>query len=176
MDPNDPERRFEAMYVLHYAAIEAYVRRRTDTPDDAADAIAETFLTAWRRLSALPDGDEARLWLYAVARRVLANQRRGEARRSALADRLRAELSVATPSDSQTGVVREALQKLSPGDRELLMLIGWEGLTPAEAAQVVGSSRTAVRVRLHRARRRLAQHLDPAHYEARVSLLTEGRS
>jgi DNA-directed RNA polymerase specialized sigma24 family protein len=49
--------------------------------------IAETFLTAWRRLDDVPAGDEARLWLYGVARRMLANQRRGARRRSSLADR-----------------------------------------------------------------------------------------
>jgi RNA polymerase sigma factor (sigma-70 family) len=180
VDPQDPERRFEALYGMHYTAVEAYVRRRTDTADDAADAIAETFLTAWRRLAATPEGDAARLWLYGVARRVLANQRRGAARRTALADRLRAELAVravpATAGDPQTSAVREALRKLSAADRELLTLIGWEGLTPAEAAVVLGSSRTAVRVRLHRARKRLAQHLDPAADGTRIPLLAEGRS
>ncbi|WP_433170573.1 RNA polymerase sigma factor [Actinoallomurus sp. CA-150999] len=93
MGPPDPEQRFEAVYMAHYAAMLSYVRRRTDSPDDAADAIAETFATAWRRVADIPDGDEARLWLYGVARRVLANHRRGESRRTALATRLRAELS-----------------------------------------------------------------------------------
>lgn len=47
------------------------------TPKDAADAVAETFLVAWRRLPEVPSGEEARPWLYGVARRTLANQRLG---------------------------------------------------------------------------------------------------
>src|SRR5262249_40299064 len=66
-------RRFEQIYAANHAAITGYVLRRTDNPDDAADVIAETFLTCWRRLGDVPDGDSTRLWLYGVARRVLAN-------------------------------------------------------------------------------------------------------
>ncbi|GIH24082.1 hypothetical protein Aph01nite_23920 [Acrocarpospora phusangensis] len=86
--------RFEEIYLAHYPDLLAYVRRRTESPDDASDAIAETFTTAWRRIDEVPPGPQARLWLYGVARRVLANQRRGESRRSALAVRLREELEV----------------------------------------------------------------------------------
>ena len=53
-------------------------------------ATGSTFLTAWRRLDEMPPDPETRLWLYGVARRVLANHHRGEHRRSALAERLRA--------------------------------------------------------------------------------------
>ena len=67
----------------------AYVLRRVERAEDAGDVVAETFLVAWRRMDKVPAGDEARLWLYGVARRQLANQRRGELRRSRLADRLR---------------------------------------------------------------------------------------
>ncbi|WP_433175784.1 RNA polymerase sigma factor [Actinoallomurus sp. CA-150999] len=184
MGPPDPEQRFEAVYMAHYAAVLSYVRRRTDSPDDAADAIAETFATAWRRVADIPDGDEARLWLYGVARRVLANHRRGESRRTALATRLRAELSAwaedvpATGRD--VGAVREAFRRLGDDDRELLSLVGWEGLTPAEAARVLGRSRGAVRVQLHRARKRLAKELDSAgldvsRYGSRATALVEER-
>jgi DNA-directed RNA polymerase specialized sigma24 family protein len=85
--PDERRHRFEELYAANCGPILGYVLRRTDNPDDAADVIAETFLTAWRRLDAVPPGDEARLWLYGVARRVLANYRRGERRRAVLADR-----------------------------------------------------------------------------------------
>jgi DNA-directed RNA polymerase specialized sigma24 family protein len=91
--PDERQHRFEELYAANCGPILGYVLRRTDNPDDAADVIAETFLTAWRRLDAVPPGDEARLWLYGVARRVLANHRRGERRRTVLADRLRAQLA-----------------------------------------------------------------------------------
>jgi DNA-directed RNA polymerase specialized sigma24 family protein len=79
--PDERRHRFEELYAANCGPILGYVLRRTDNPHDAADVIAETFLTAWRRLDAVPPGDEARLWLYGVARRVLANYRRGERRR-----------------------------------------------------------------------------------------------
>ncbi len=88
-------RRFEEIYTANHAAITGYALRRTENPDDAADVIAETFLTCWRRLGDVPDGGNARLWLYGVARRVLANHHRGERRQTALADRLRADLAAA---------------------------------------------------------------------------------
>ena len=187
MDSPDDRQRFEAVYAQCYAAVLSYVRRRSTSPDDAADAMAETFTTAWRKVSEIPAGDEARLWLYGVARRVLANQRRGESRRSALANRLRGELAVLEssraeePGDSSAADLREAFSRLSEEDRELLALIGWEGLSPAEAATVLGSSRGAVRIRLHRARKRLAKELDAVgldvtRYGARAVALVEGRS
>jgi DNA-directed RNA polymerase specialized sigma24 family protein len=81
---DDLRRRFEQVYALHHAGILGYVLRRTGNADDAADVIAETFLTAWRRIDDVPAAEAARPWLYGVARRVLANQRRGEQRRMAL--------------------------------------------------------------------------------------------
>src|SRR5215472_5942856 len=145
--------RFEALYTANQAAILGYALRRTASPDDAADILAETFLTAWRRLDELPPGDDAKLWLYGIARRVLANYYRGERRRSALADRLPAEF------DGECAKIAEALRRLPQQQRELLALNAWEGLDHGEIAIVLGCSRNAVRIRLHRARIRLAAEL-----------------
>src|ERR1700734_3592339 len=101
--PDERRHRFEELYAANHVPVLGYVLRRTDSPDDAADVIAETFLTAWRRLDDIPAGDQARLWLYGVARRVLANHHRGERRRSALAERLRADLATALPPRQFTG-------------------------------------------------------------------------
>ncbi|MGW4644264.1 RNA polymerase sigma factor [Sphaerisporangium sp. NPDC004334] len=124
MGPPDPRQRFEQIYMAHYADLLGYVRRRTESADDAADALSETFTTAWRRVRDIPEGEQARLWLYGVARLVLANQRRGQARRGALAARLREELATwdqgqRPHQDSQA--IREAFRRLSPDDRELLL-------------------------------------------------------
>jgi RNA polymerase sigma-70 factor (ECF subfamily) len=170
------------MYTAHYADLLAYVRRRTESADDAADALAETFTTAWRRLGDVPEGEQARLWLYGVARRVLANQRRGETRRTALATRLRDELAVwdtVTPH-LDTCAIRAAFRRLGPGDRELLSLVSWEGLDSAQIATVLGCSRGAVRIRLHRARKRLAKELhaaelDLTRYGPRAIALVKGQ-
>ena len=162
VDVHGREARFEAVYAANRAPILGYALRRTVSPDDAADVLAETFLTAWRRLDELPGGDGARLWLYGVARRVLANYYRGERRRSALADRLRAELSAGYLPPETTGEsarIAAALRALPEPDRELLTLAAWEGLDYGQIAVVLGCSRNAVRIRLHRARGRLATEL-----------------
>jgi len=161
-------RRFEALYAAHHPQVFGYVMRRCERADDAADAIAETFLVAWRRLDDAPTGDQLRLWLYGVARRVLANQRRGERRRLALADRLRSDLTthglpfVASDASGDDGALRAALATLSPDDFELLTLEAWEELSSRQIAKVLGCSSAAARTRLHRARRRLQTAIDRA--------------
>ena len=163
--PDEQRRRFEDVYAANHALVLGYVLRRTGNGDDAADVIAETFLTAWRRLDDIPAGDEARLWLYGVARRVLANHRRGERRRSALAGRLRAELAAAPcyadppPAAGELADIRGAFGRLTEADQELLALAGWEGLDAGQIAVTLGCSRNAARIRLHRARRRLDAEL-----------------
>ena len=88
----DRRERFEAAYRELYEPICGYVLRRVREPEDAAEAIAETFATLWRRFDRCPHGDELRPWLFGVARRVIANQRRGERSRSALGERLAANV------------------------------------------------------------------------------------
>lgn len=158
----DRRSRFEAVYTDGHPAVVGYVLRRARTSEDAADAIAETFLIAWRRLDEIPDGDKRRLWLYGVARRVLANQRRGERRRFALTQRLGTELAQAPVAQQPTGDLADladAFRQLSDADREILALEGWEGLSPTQIAAVLECSSNAARIRLHRARRRLAEQL-----------------
>ncbi|GAA2431243.1 hypothetical protein GCM10010191_51210 [Actinomadura vinacea] len=156
--------RFEELYAAHLGHVTGYVRRRTDDPDDAADVIAETFLVAWRRLDDVPRGDAARFYLYGVARRTLANQRRGERRRRDLTARigqdLAADLAAAAAPDPARPEIGAAFRALAEADRELLGLAGWEGLDNGQIAAVLGVSRNAVRIRLHRARRRFARQLE----------------
>lgn len=136
--PDDERRRFEEIYEAHYDAVARYALRRTDCPDDVVDVLGETFLTAWRRLEDVPPGEGTRPWLYGVARRVLANHRRGAARRHLLTTKLRAEFAEARPVDAgERDEVRAALQRLSSDDRELLFLAGWEGLSAGQIAKVL---------------------------------------
>ena len=156
---SDRRSRFEDLYAANCAPILGYALRRTSNGDDAADVVAETFLTAWRRLDDVPRGDDARLWLYGVARRVLANHHRGERRKSELSDRLSRDLALVHRDPEYTGelaVVAAAFRTLPEADRELLALVGWEGLEHNEIAAVLGCSRNAVRIRLHRARAKFA--------------------
>lgn len=149
-------RRFEALFGSYSSDIVAYCGWRAGATD-AQDAVAEVFLTAWRRLDEVPDGDDARVWLYATARRVVANQRRSTRRRFALQERLAVEAASApqvSTSDQEETLVYEALHRLGPLDREVLLLAEWEGLSPAQIAAVIGCLTVTARGRLHRARRR----------------------
>lgn len=154
-DVEDRRARFERLWHQYAPAVAAYARRRASA-DVVDDAVAETFLVAWRRLDHVPH--DALPWLFGVARRTLANQRRAEARRTALAERLDLQPPAVTNEHPDRRVL-EALGTLGDLDRELLMLVAWEGLTPAEAAIALGSSAVACRVRLHRARARFAAAL-----------------
>lgn len=154
------EARFSRLYQEHEREILRYALRRSAEPQDAADVVAETFLVAWRRLGEVPVNAEARLWLYATARRVLANHQRGVKRRTRLAERLRDELRRQLPlQPASDRPVLDALAGMADADRELLMLVGMEELSPSEAARVLGISTMAARTRLHRARRRLRARL-----------------
>jgi len=166
------EARFSALFSEHGRDLMAYALRRASGPEDAADVVAETFLAAWRRAADLPEGEEARLWLYGIARNVLANQRRGSLRQHRLGERLRNELAVSAPiepaPDAEAEIMR-VLGGLDPKDREVLTLAGWEELEPAQIARVLGISAVTARGRLHRARRRLHRALAEAEvpYEDR---------
>jgi RNA polymerase sigma-70 factor, ECF subfamily len=157
-EERERQRRFNALFASYGSDITAYCGWRVGSANDAQDAAAEVFLTAWRRLDELPAGDAARVWLYATARKVMANQRRSSRRRVALHGRLAAEAAAAPqqqPSpDRKQALVHEALRCLCPGDREVLLLAEWEGLTPSEIAAVLGCLTVTARGRLHRARER----------------------
>ncbi|MGH3030320.1 MAG: RNA polymerase sigma factor, partial [Gaiellaceae bacterium] len=157
------------MYDANYHRVFGYLLRRTVSREDAEDVLAETFLTAW----AAPGGSARGVWRSTmalwVARNTLANHHRGERRRGRLAGRLHADVvSSSHPADADEEVawVAAAFVRLSDDDRELLALATWEGLDPGEIATVLRCSRNAARIRLHRARRRLARELDDDDVEA----------
>jgi RNA polymerase sigma-70 factor (ECF subfamily) len=157
---------FEAVYEQHAGAVRGYAMRRTD-PARADDVVAEVFLVAWRRLEDIPA--EPRPWLFGVARRVLANERRRVARQGAALGRLEPPAAVgADPGDGPAlsdRPLEKALAKLSDGDREALLLTAWEGLNHRDAAQVLGVREATFTVRLHRARRRLGRALERSRPE-----------
>ncbi|HET9517049.1 MAG TPA: RNA polymerase sigma factor [Actinoplanes sp.] len=175
---DDRTPRFEALYAATFPLVLGYALRRCDGPEDAADVAAETFAVAWRRMDAIPPGEQARLWLYGVARNVLANHRRGLARRHELSAALAAEVTKRYEPSAEdcAGLhpVGALFRQLSDVDRELLSLVAWEGLDPGGIAVVLGCSRNAVRIRLHRARRRFAALLEAAGVET-DQLTTSGR-
>ncbi len=143
----------------------AYSLRRARTTADAEDAAAETWAIAWRRRESLPA--DPLPWLFATARRVLANQHRGGRRRVALLERLRSRAPVMvaeTRLGEPEGPVTRALGQLRPDDAELLRLVAWEELDHARIALLLGISTNAVAIRLHRARARFAAAYAEVHH------------
>lgn len=138
----------------------AYLTHRTDN-ETAQDVLQDTFALAYRKWEDVPD--PATGWLFGAARRLLANQRRGARRRDALLQRL-AETRLAGPGyvDDRPSDLIELLSQLSARDREVLTLSAWYDLSTEQAAQALGCSPQTYKVRLHRARRRLADTLAAA--------------
>jgi RNA polymerase sigma-70 factor (ECF subfamily) len=130
----------------------AYARRRgARAPEEIA---AEAMTIAWRRLADVPR-DDPRPWLIATARNlVLADRRRHWAALQDL-EGIEPEAGPEAPILELDPDLEVALRALSESDREALLLVAWEDLTPNAAAATLGISAAAFRVRLHRARRRL---------------------
>jgi RNA polymerase sigma-70 factor, ECF subfamily len=138
----------------------AYLQRRMDHPEDAADALGDLLVVVWRRRAAMPaDPLEARLWLFGVAANTLQNHRRSHRRHSDAVARLRNEILTTKPTichDADDAVeVRGAVEKLPSREREPIRLIHWEGFTVAEAARVSGINESTARSRYASARSRL---------------------
>lgn len=153
---------FDSLFAEHYLAVYRYCLRRLGSAD-SEDAAAEVFAVAWRRLEQIPAGEPARPWLLAIAYRVVGNQYRGRRRRAQLSDRLRSERGAAVELDSsdvEIGLLHRALDSLRQGDRELLRLSSWDGLSNAEIATVIGIKQNAVDQRLFRARARLRENFE----------------
>ena len=154
------ELRFQRLYQANFRPVQAYAVNRLGTPDDVPDVVAEVFTTAWRRLADIPPPPGDRLWLYGTARRVIARRHRSASRLRNLVGRLAAERYPtaqlqASGQDPARDRVLAAVAELKPADREALLLVHWEQLSYAEAAQVLGCSANAVGIRVHKAKARL---------------------
>jgi RNA polymerase sigma-70 factor (ECF subfamily) len=153
------------MYARFYGPIRAYCNRRL-VSDAGEDAVAEVFLTMWRRFDEVPEGDAALLWLYGVAHRVIGNHSRSVTRRSRLRSRLQTVDPSVTGADDSGGDdvdsrrVLAALARLNETDAEVLRLEAWEQLSAVSIAAVLDIQPDAARQRLHRARRNLAREYD----------------
>ena len=129
-----------------------YFQRRVD--QDAADLVAETMLTTWRRRRDLPmAGENARMWMFGIARNVLANYQRGERRRHSLADALRRETPQPHQEDSTDALaIRQLVDTLPMELAEVITLAHWEGFTLVEIARLQEVPAATVRGRYRRAR------------------------
>ncbi|MEU8239409.1 sigma-70 family RNA polymerase sigma factor [Actinoplanes missouriensis] len=161
--PASAEDRFRDLHQRTFADLLRFVERRVPA-DEAEDIVSTVYLTAWRRLGELPQ--DARPWLFAVARKTMANGTRGWLRRRALDVRL-ATVAEASRTDHSAGTairldLQRAWQTLSAADREVLALIAFDDLTNEQAAVVLNCRRSTFTMRLARARKRLQAALEPA--------------
>ena len=162
---------FRSLFNEHYPVVARYVLARGYQAADADDLIAATFEVAWRRLDAVPPDRDAVPWLLTVARNLSRNAFRKTQRELAVLDRLASREPAQTATTGEElfdwGEVRAALGALKALDRDLILLVAWDGLTPTEAGEVLGLRPVTARSRLHRARQRLAQHLSARPVESR---------
>lgn len=161
-DGSAERQRFEALYRTHYRAVAGFVARRL-TADAVDDAVSEVFTVAWRRRVERPDSDIA--WLLGVASNVAAAHYRTRSRLPLLVDDASLDRARSDDDSLQDAVatkltVLQVLEELSAPDRDILLLVAWEGLTQSEAAAVLGCSDGAFRVRLLRARQRFRALLE----------------
>jgi RNA polymerase sigma-70 factor (ECF subfamily) len=162
----DQVARFEEVFEAHDGTIMAYLRRRSGSDIDTEDVAATTFMAVWRRIDALPAGPDVHRWVLRIARGNLSNLERGRRRQRLLWQRLfnqlpteRASLDVLElrPDD---GLAMRAFVRLRPSEREVIRLVAWDGMSHAEAAEMLGCSENALNIRLHRARRSLQRQFD----------------
>ena len=149
-------------FAAHYPGVLAFAARRVGD-DDAEDVAAEVFTRAWSSWAKAPD-DAIRPWLFGIARHVVVDRHRANGRDRRLELRLALQPEPARDdshsfTDAKTDLAR-AWVRLTDSDREVLALVAWDGLTGAEAAKVLGCTRSAYSVRLTRARKRLSGLLD----------------
>ncbi len=159
----DRKRRFEAIVAQVYEPLQRYLGRRAAT-DDVSELLNDVLLVLWRRLDDVPSGD-VRPWSYGVAKRCLANRRRGNDRRLRLVGRL-AEQGFTRPDrdplwpDGGSDALMHALGDLGDSERELVRLWAWEQLEPREIAIVLDTTANAVSLRLARVKEKLASSME----------------
>lgn len=160
----DRSARLEAAVRANSVDLLAYLERRIDPPADAADALGDALLQAWRRRARMPDDDDAlRPWLFAFARNTLLNARKASRRRTAGTAALNEFLAAAhsTPVDqvAEDLAVRAAVSALAADLRELVLLVHWEGLSVNDAALVLGIPPSTARSRYAVAKSKLREEL-----------------
>lgn len=135
-----------------------YFERRVG--EGGADILSELMATAWRRNSDLrTDHEQARMWLFGIARNLLRNSARSNVRQARLANALRDSVPSTGPDTAEQFAIRDAVQRLDPGLGEIVTLVRWEGLTIAEAGQLQGVPASTVRGRYQRAKEALRKAL-----------------
>lgn len=167
---------FSAFFEANFADVWRFVRRRCNSSPDADDATAETFAIAWRRRDAIP-AESARPWLFGVARNILSNQRRAGRRHAETITRLAAHhlpRALEEPGQETSPPILEALSRLSPDERELVIMQAWDELSIKEMSVILGCTANAVSLRLFKVRQKLARELGRQQESGPAQKETEG--
>lgn len=145
---------FLAAHAACHDQVYRYFLRRTEGVAAAEDLCAEVFRIAWEKSL---DQELSVLMVFGIARNVLRNHYRSNLRSLNLTQQL-GQQRIPLPG-SEDGTLSEVLDQLKPEEREVLLLTYWDGFSSAEVSALLGVSGTAVRMRLHRARKSLSQLL-----------------
>ncbi len=171
----DPDA-LEAFYREHIEAVQRFVARRVDSPEDSADLTADVFLAAIQASSDYRgDGAAPLAWLYGIARRVVAGHHRSAATADRAANRIAGRelldddstdrIIARVDSARSAREVYRSLAALPERQRAVVELVAVDGMSLTEAAAALQISPGNARVRYHRARRRLALTLPPSLYD-----------
>ena len=162
--PDNSRTNFTIIYREHYPQILADLRRRIAV-DAAEEYCAEVFGRAWANFASLLTPDRPLPWLYGIAGNVVKEYYRSK---SSHQDHVEedAELDqIAADDFSQVADlsldINRALNTLAYGDREIITLHAWEQLDIADIADSLGITENNARVKLHRARTKLKEALEP---------------
>jgi RNA polymerase sigma factor (sigma-70 family) len=153
---SEREKRFLATHTACHDRVYRYFRRRTDNATTAEDLCAEVFRITWEKTG--QDASLSVMVVFGIAKNVLRNHDRSALRASSLLGALQLERDSVRDRDESR--IQEALSKLAADDREVLLLTYWDGFSSVEVSDLLDTSATAIRMRLHRARKALSRLLD----------------
>ncbi len=147
----------------HHAEIRAFLKNRAGSADEADDLLQEVFLKALHQGKDFCSIDNARAWLFQVARNLLVDRLRLTKAQVPLPDDLLVESQPETdPVDLLSHCLPRVLSELSAEDRDAIMLCDIQGMTQKAFAEHLGLSLPAAKSRVQRARLRLRAHLAEA--------------
>ncbi|HEV2558214.1 MAG TPA: NepR family anti-sigma factor [Microvirga sp.] len=141
-------------------SLRAFAISLTSNPDRADDLVQETIMRAWDKRDSFQPGTNLNAWLFTILRNAFHSEYRKRSREVEDADDQYATSLRTIPDQMdrlQLQDLREALGQLSPDQREAVLLVGAEGLSYEEAANICGCAVGTIKSRVNRARTRLAE-------------------
>lgn len=151
LDPKSVAR-LHAAFEDHYSAVLAYAAYHTLSAEDAEEVTSSTYLAAWRRVHDMPGEPDTLRWLFGVAKKTLANQRRAISRQGELINKLARQPKPPLGLQVTDGRLEAVISHLSPDQQAVIHLSAWDEVSYIEGAAILQCSANAYAIRLHRAR------------------------